>query len=87
MTRKTDKLEHLRQYQRERRAAARAKGLCATCCARSVEPGRSYCGVCLARVDAARTPRATVRAVCLDCIAIGFHRAECSGRSPRRTSA
>jgi hypothetical protein len=75
-------------YQKARRDAARAKGLCGQCCKRPAENGFFRCTECRMQVNGksdARTHRLAVPMArrsflgwCGECIAAGFHRIGCS---------
>jgi hypothetical protein len=71
-------------YQKARRDAARERGECLQCCRRPVEEGKSRCRHCLdvnAHAHKDRSERTAreqaARVWCDECIACGFHRADC----------
>lgn len=66
------------ENQRKRRQEARERGMCGTCCSRRAEAPFKYCAVCLANVNSRRKPQSVAKDICLHCIAIGFHRADCT---------
>lgn len=62
-------------YQKQRRAAAKAKGYCSTCVTRKAEPGFVTCASCMGKTPG-RSHRAEQLPWCGECIAFG-HRPGC----------
>lgn len=73
-------------YQRRRRAAARAKGMCGSCATKRAEPGFACCASCRQRyLDrgkdkegvTVRSHRAPALPWCMECQVFGPHRPGC----------
>lgn len=80
------------KYQRQRRAAARAKGMCGSCCTKRAAPGYACCADCRRRDADSRAGIVRVREApqvpwCDECLlAGGGHRMDCPTRPVRQAS-
>jgi hypothetical protein len=68
------------EWIRQRRAEARAAGMCISCRGRKPQPGKATCDVCLESHSRSASKMRGIRSGktwCLDCQAYGFHRDGC----------